>query len=221
MITHLFLDAGNTLVYPNFGVISQALAKRGVNLSPDELQRGEHLARRVVDDPKLIGGSNDKTRWKIHFETILRECGVVRPDIIDPVLGELRDYHARNNIWEVVPDGVREALDRLHRRWSLAVISNSNGTVREKLRRVGLLDYFKLVVDSHEEGVEKPDPRLFRIALERAGAEAEASLYVGDLYHVDVIGARAAGMHAALIDPAGIHADKPVRRIPDLMALLD
>lgn len=221
MITHLFLDAGNTLVYPNFGVISRALETRGVDLSPDKLRHGEQRARRAVDDPNLIGSSNDNTRWRVYFEAILRECGVNRPDILDPVMGELRDYHTRNNIWEVVPDEVPEALDRLRRRHHLAVISNSNGTVREKIRRVGLLPFFECVIDSHEEGVEKPDPRLFRIGLERVGAVPEASLYVGDLYHIDVVGARAAGMHAVLLDPAGIHADKPVRRIPDLMALLE
>jgi putative hydrolase of the HAD superfamily len=50
-------------------------------------------------------------------------------------------------------------------------------------------------------GVEKPDPRIFRMALERMGIEPEDAVYVGDVYEIDVVGARAAGMRAYLIDP--------------------
>ncbi|HZE97761.1 MAG TPA: HAD-IA family hydrolase, partial [Planctomycetota bacterium] len=79
---------------------------------------------------------------------------------------------------------------------------------------------FETVLDSGEEGIEKPDPRIFHEAVKRTGASLEQSLYIGDMYHIDVAGARAAGMHVVLLDPAGLHRDKPVRRIPDLAALL-
>lgn len=220
MITHLFLDAGNTIVYVNMAVVSAALARSGVSLSPEELWRGEHRARRVVDDPGMIARSTDASRWTIYFEAILRECGVRRFDTVQPALAELRAYHARTNLWESVPSDVPLILDLLRRRYRLAVISNANGTVREKLRRTGLAPWFDAIIDSAEEGVEKPDPRIFRIAMERTGARPERSLHVGDFYHIDVVGARAAGMHALLLDPADIHADKPVRRIASLQALL-
>jgi putative hydrolase of the HAD superfamily len=106
----------------------------------------------------------------------------------------------------------------------MSVISNANGTVRAKLERVGLAGYFEAILDSHEEGVEKPDPAIFRRAMERTGAAPSGSLYVGDMYHIDVVGAREAGMEAVLLDPADLHADKPVRRmstIAGLPALLD
>src|SRR5207247_7496530 len=107
-----------------------------------------------------------------------------------------------SNLWEIVPPGVPRALEALRGQYRLAVISNANGTVREKLRRIGLLGFFETVLDSHEEGVEKPDPRIFRAALERTGARADRSLYIGDMYHIDVAGARAAGMDVVLLDPA-------------------
>ncbi len=218
--THLFLDAGNTLVFVNMEVVSDALARHGVRLSPEELWRGEHLARRTVDTPEVIHGTDDDSRWAIYFRTILRECGAEKTDALGPVLGELHDYHLRVNLWEVVPPDVPPALEALRRSYRLGVISNSNGTVRRKLQRVGLAGLFEIIVDSHEEGIEKPDPRLFRIALDRAGAAPERSVYVGDLYHVDVVGARAAGMEAVLLDPGNVHADKPVRRIASLGELL-
>jgi len=51
--------------------------------------------------------------------------------------------------------------------------------------------------------VEKPDPRIFQIALERAGLEPAQAAYVGDLYSIDVLGARAAGLRAVLMNPGG------------------
>ena len=91
--------------------------------------------------------------------------------------------------------------------------------MRRKLERLAISCHFEVIVDSHEEGVEKPDPRLFRIALERTKARPETTAYVGDLYHVDAVGAREAGLFPILLDPAGLHADKPVCRISSLLDL--
>jgi putative hydrolase of the HAD superfamily len=219
MITHLFFDAGNTLVFPNFGLISEKLAARGPKVAPEELERGEQKARFKLDDPDLIRSSNDHSRWTLYFETIFRYCGVTESSLVRDVLAELQAIHRVSNLWEIVPPEVPAALEALKPRYRLSVISNANGTVREKLRRVGLLDYFETVLDSHEEGIEKPDPRIFQAALQRTGARADRSLYIGDMYHIDVAGARAAGMEVVLLDPADLHADKPVRRIPGLGAL--
>lgn len=219
-VTHLFFDAGNTLVHVNMEVVSQTLARHGIRRTPDELWGGEYRVRRILDTPRIVRSTDDAARWRIYFETLLRECGAFRPEAAEAVLRELEAYHRRNNLWEVVPQEVPEVLQALRGRFPLGVISNSNGTVREKLRRVGLAGYFDLIVDSHEEGVEKPDPRLFQIALERSGAAPGRSVHVGDLYHVDVVGARAAGMKALLLDPGGVHADKPVPRIRSLRDLL-
>jgi putative hydrolase of the HAD superfamily len=219
MITHLFFDAGNTLVFPNFRLIAEKLAARGPRVSPEELERGEQKARFTLDDPDLIRTSTDQSRWTLYFETIFRSCGVTEAAIVRDVLAELQAIHRVSNLWEIVPPNVAPALEELKPRFRLSVISNANGTVREKLRRVGLLDFFDAVLDSHEEGIEKPDPRIFRAALERTGARAEQSLYIGDMYHIDVAGARAAGMEVFLLDPGDLHRDKPVRRIPGLGAL--
>lgn len=220
MITHLFFDAGNTLVFPNFALVAEKLAVRGPRVAPEELERGEQRARYLLDNPEVIRGSTDGSRWILYFEAIFRFCGVTEAPVIRAVLDELQQIHRVSNLWEVVPPEVPAALEALGSRFKLSVISNANGTVREKLRRVGLLDFFETVLDSHEEGVEKPDPRIFHAAMERTGARAGESLYIGDIYHIDVAGARAAGMEAVLLDPGDLHRDKPVRRIPGLRALL-
>ena len=219
MIKHVFFDAGNTLVFPNLALVSEKLAARGARVAPGELERGEQRARFLLDDPQVIRGSTDGARWNLYFEAIFKFCGVTDAGIVRPVLEELQRIHKVSNLWEVVPPDVPAALEGLRSRFRLSVISNANGTVREKLRRVGLLGFFETVLDSHEEGVEKPDPRIFHNALERTGTRVEESLYVGDIYHIDVVGARAAGMEVILLDPADLHRDKPVRRIPGLGAL--
>ncbi|MGH7278482.1 MAG: HAD-IA family hydrolase, partial [Candidatus Rokuibacteriota bacterium] len=81
------------------------------------------------------------------------------------------------------------------------VISNSNGSIRAILEKVGLAPHLDFVLDSSEVGAEKPDPRIFRLALETAGATAAEAVHVGDLYSVDVLGARGAGIEAVLLDP--------------------
>jgi putative hydrolase of the HAD superfamily len=78
-----------------------------------------------------------------------------------------------------------------------------------------------VICDSCVEGVEKPDPRFFEIALTRSGARAETTMHVGDLYHVDVVGARRAGLKAILLDAAGLYEGHDCERVSTLDALVD
>ena len=81
--------------------------------------------------------------------------------------------------------------------------------------------HFAAVIDSAVEGIEKPDPRLFRLALERVAADADTTLHVGDMYHVDVVGARAAGLRVVLLDSDGLYPDADCPRVASLLALAD
>ncbi len=81
----------------------------------------------------------------------------------------------------------------------LVVVSNANGRLKHLFDRVDLTKWFDHVLDSHEWGVEKPDPRLFQLALEQSRAEASRTVHVGDLYHVDVVGARQAGLREGVL----------------------
>jgi HAD superfamily hydrolase (TIGR01509 family) len=103
----------------------------------------------------------------------------------------------------------------------LVVVSNADGTVEQLLEKQQFRSYFDVVIDSHNVGVEKPDPRIFQIALERSGATREQTLHVGDMYNFDVVGARSAGVHALLLDPYSDWHDVDCERLPDLLALCD
>ena len=82
-------------------------------------------------------------------------------------------------------------------------MSNSNGTVARLLHAIGLARHVDAIVDSTVVGAEKPDPRIFRHAADLVGVRPDEAVHVGDLYSVDVLGARAAGCQAILIDPVG------------------
>ena len=115
--------------------------------------------------------------------------------------------------------GTPAALDRLlEAGYRLAVISNADGRVEGLIEDAGIRDRFEFVMDSEMEGVEKPDPEIFLRACRRMGVDPAESLYVGDLYPVDVLGARKAGLQAVLLDPQR-SLDYPVDRLPDVAAL--
>jgi putative hydrolase of the HAD superfamily len=103
----------------------------------------------------------------------------------------------------------------------LAVVSNWDVSLHDVLERTGLRPLVDSVVISAEEGVAKPDPAIFRTALERLGADATAALHVGDSVEHDVAGARAAGLEAVLVARDGARAPAGVRTIASLDELLD
>jgi putative hydrolase of the HAD superfamily len=219
MITTLLLDAGGTIVFPDWGRIAAELAADGVDVEPTTLMVADARARRFLDEPATVAVTGDAERWTLYMDAVARGCGL--SETPRPALARLAAYHARFNLWSFVPADVPEALERLSQRFRLGLISNANGTVRARLQELGLADRFEIVLDSHEEGVEKPDPRIFERGLERMGVAAGEAAYVGDFYHVDVVGARAAGLSAVLLDPEDLHADRDCPRVRALADVAD
>ncbi|HEY7284834.1 MAG TPA: HAD-IA family hydrolase [Vicinamibacterales bacterium] len=222
MIETLFLDAGGVLVFPNWQRVSAALATHGVNLDAQILASAEPMAKRRLDEPSNIHGSTDARRGWQYFNLILLEAGVPLSDATDAALADLHAYHDDHNLWEFVPPDVQPALERLRALGlKLVVVSNANGRLRRLFDRVGLSDRVDVLIDSFDEGVEKPDPRLFQIALERSGSRRETTMHVGDIYHVDVVGARSAGLQAVLLDAARLYEGVECPRIHSLADLCD
>ena len=224
-IETIFFDAGNTLCHLNMSVLCDVLAEFGCTVTPETLRESEPRARRFIDTDEVVANTNDTDRWLDYLRGILDEAGIDSEGFLQPALSRLQVRQARQNIWNHLPEDVLPLLTRLkEKEYRLAVVSNSNGTVEDKLGEIGIARFFEAILDSHIEGLEKPDPGLFHRAIERIGADPERTIHVGDLYHVDVIGAQRAGLQAVLLDPAGLHADKAVpriRRIGELEAWLE
>lgn len=222
MLETVFLDAGGVLVFPNWSRIASALAARGVHVEPATLARSEHFAKKRLDDGQTIRATNDAGRGWLYFNLIFEHAGVPMTAAVDDALTELYAYHQESNLWELVPPGVFPALAALRERGlKLTVVSNANGKLRMLFERLTLAGRVDCLLDSHDEGVEKPDPRFFDIALERSGARRETTIHVGDLYHVDVVGARAAGLRGVLLDEGGLYSDVDCPRVRSLAELVE
>jgi putative hydrolase of the HAD superfamily len=132
-------------------------------------------------------------------------------------------------VWSWVQEHNVRALQRFALAgMPMAVVSNNDGTAEEQLRLAGVCQVgpgpfveVVAIVDSGAVGVAKPDPAIFRPALDALGTDPHRTLYVGDMVHADVRGAEAAGMPVVQIDPYDYHLDFTHERVPHLDALAD
>ncbi len=190
----LLLDAGNTIVFLDHGAVADVLG-----LATEAVAAAEPVAKRRYEAALREGGSH-ANGWRIFAGELARAAGA--SGTIDDAVDALWAEHQRFNLWRRVPDDFSDALERARGLgFRIGVVSNSEGKLPELFEAVGLTDAFEVIVDSAIVGVRKPDPAIFAIALDALDCNADASWYAGDLPDVDVVGSRAAGLNAALIDP--------------------
>lgn len=214
----VFFDAGGTLIHMDYARIARAISTvLGRRLEPAAFVAAEYEGRAAVGAAMAAGElGTDSSRWAIHFRSMLAALGI-SDDEFERVSPAIRAQHAERHLWSVTPPGTAEGLAELVRRgWLVACISNADGTVDRLLEAAGLLEHLAFVLDSGKVGIEKPDGRIFAMALERAGTPGRESYYVGDLYPVDVIGARSAGLVPVLVDPLGRYGGLDCRTTRDV-----
>jgi HAD superfamily hydrolase (TIGR01549 family) len=127
----------------------------------------------------------------------------------------------RNSIrYRPFPD-VLPALHSLREQGkTLAVVSNWDPALPSLLAEVGLAKFFAFILPSAEVGVEKPNERIFKLALQRLGLEPQEVVYIGDSYEADVVGARAVGITPILLDRTGKTRYQDVVCISSLVELV-
>lgn len=131
----------------------------------------------------------------------LQETGMPAEGVEDVILQANEILFGEGSLVFQLYEDTVPCLDRLRAAgYRMIVVSNWDNSLHRTLRTHGLTDYFEAVVASLEEGVEKPDARIFEIALERTGVQAEDVLHVGDSAVDDWQGAKSVGMRALLID---------------------
>jgi putative hydrolase of the HAD superfamily len=216
----LLLDAGDTLLFLDAAAVSVALADEGVALLPAAIDGAAHAAKQSYQRA-LARGERHEDGWTVLVQQLLVSAGLAS-DVARRVLPALRRVHDQHYFWRRVPAELPLALTRARAAGlRLGVVSNSEGRIAAMLERAGIASHFEVVVDSHLEGVAKPNPEIFRRALVRMQLAAARTLYAGDIPEVDVLGARAAGMEGVVVDPLGHHAGSAWPRVSSTAALID
>jgi len=209
-----FLRCGNTLLFPNRARI---LAPLPEDRHPT-LKAWQALERRtkLEFDLGMNSGKVDHSFWWTFHTYLLQGLGATSEDGVRDALIENTQKSAN---WDQILPGTREALDRIRQEYAIAVISNSDGAIHTVLRRCGIADCFQSITDSGNVGHEKPHPAIFEAALREMKAEPADSVYVGDVYSIDYVGARKVGMHAVLFDVAGAYREREFPRVESLAGL--
>jgi putative hydrolase of the HAD superfamily len=217
-IRAVLLDALGTLIelerpWPH---LVDELAARGVVVGEDDAR-----AAMLAEMAYYRAHHDEAVDWAA-LKDLRRRCAAVvqeqlqtslpLDDVLDALLGAIR-FRA----YPEVPD----VLARLRAGGArLAVVSNWDVSLHDVLERTGLRPLVDAVVISAELGVAKPDPAIFRAALDRLGAVADGAVHIGDSLEHDVAGARAAGLEAVLVARNGAAAPAGVRTVASLAELL-
>jgi FMN phosphatase YigB (HAD superfamily) len=238
----LLLDCGGTLSWTPFDRLDDILFDlRGRRIGIEAHYRAFCRGNHALDDYLRthhgrypVGDSFTLNHW-VYEEGVAREGfpGLWTRECTMEVLR--RDK--RLGKWDYTFPWVREALERFKAAGiRQAVVSNSDGYVRELLRDLGYAAFMETIVDSCVEQVWKPDARIFYLALDRmklgemvaqairaADKEGEVPpvMYVGDNWRSDYEGAVGAGLMIRLIDPLGLYAEWTDQRVRDMAALAD
>jgi len=210
---YILFDVDNALRFPNR---ARMLAPLPPQKHPT-LQVWQALERRTKQefDQGLISGKIDHGFWWTFHTYLLNELNAMD----DGVRAELIANTQNSANWDQILPGTREALDRIRSQYAIAVISNADGKIDAVLNRCGICDCFASITDSGNVGHEKPHPAIFAAALREMKADPADSLYVGDVYSVDYVGAANAGMQAVLFDVAGAYRGQKYPRVESLAEL--
>ena len=198
----LLFDFGGTLAFLDFELLAREFSREGRKLDALALEHAEYAGRAAIDRVLMSGPKKqaDSAAYEHFFRGWMTAAGVPQEEFRE-CAAKFGAIHREATLWRVVRAGTFEALEAFKSAgYRLAIVSNAEGQVEADAKRFGLAPYFDAIIDSHVVGVAKPDPRIFQIALERLGVAADEVRFAGDIYSIDVEGARAAGIEARLVD---------------------
>jgi putative hydrolase of the HAD superfamily len=224
----VFLDVGGVFHLPDHRLVLDALRRAGVEADPGRLDRAHYAGTAALARWPRGGEATDREDriWTAFEEAYALEVGVP-PERLEAALAELDAAFSAPGMWSRHVPGSLDALRELGATGvALAIVSNSDGTLEARLAAEGVCQVgpgagvpVAAVVDSAAVGVAKPDPAIFRFALEATGVDPARAVHVGDTVGADVDGARAAGVQPLHFDPYGFCTDDSHPHLDDLAAL--
>jgi putative hydrolase of the HAD superfamily len=198
----VFLDAGGVLVLPRRHLVASALGSAGHQIDPASVPNAHYSAVRRLD--RGVAGP--------YFELLCAELGVAPARRAQAVmaLDRLADRrHSGEVLWsEPTPHALATITALRATGIDVMVVSNSDGHAEDNLREAAVCQpgpgpgaSVAAVIDSTRVGFEKPDPRIFEIALSHAETTPDRVVHVGDMLSTDIAGARGAGIEPLHLDP--------------------
>ncbi|MEA2640180.1 MAG: putative hydrolase of the superfamily [Chloroflexota bacterium] len=207
-IRAVFFDVGGTLAYPHpsfHGLMAEVCQAHGLMVTPEDAAHAEvgvweKIARRE-DAGRGYSASFERSRefWLWVYRTFLEDLGF--PEAAQSPLPErLWQTFTRLESYRLFEDSLPTLQAVSGRGLILGVISNWEEWLERLIAGLGIAEFFDVVVISGVHGIEKPDPAIFQLALEKAGVRPEEAIHIGDSPRDDVEGALAVGMRAVLLD---------------------
>lgn len=137
------------------------------------------------------------SKSELRYGRLKRAFDEINYEVSTPLINSLSQDYIRylSSFNHLFPNTV-EILQYLKPRYNLHIITNGFQEVQEKkLRNANILGYFDQIINSEMAGVKKPNPHIFKMALEKAGVQAKNALMIGDSLEADILGAQAVGFH--------------------------
>jgi len=205
---YLLFDAGGTLVFPDQSFLVQQARTQGIELSEARLFDGYYRLIHALDCQAGRQCGRFPTPWARGYAYALFETLGIAGPATDVVAQAFEDRHCQKNLWTFTFDWVRKVLSDLTAQgYRMSVISNSDGRTAQVFHDLRLAHYFERIFDSKVLGFEKPDPAIFEAALDELDLSPTDTLYIGDIFYVDVLGANWAGLGSIHLDPLGLYAN--------------
>ncbi|MDR0915719.1 MAG: HAD family hydrolase [Oscillospiraceae bacterium] len=201
MYSWLWFDLGYTLVKtPREENLRDVLARRGTTRDAEHIRRAFYLADKFYMRERPGELAHKSERGMAHyFERLSDTLEIDNDRAIWREFGELSHRRAESGEGWVAFSETIGALSSLSDRYKLGLISNWDLSARQVLARNALEPYLSEVIVSSEVGIEKPDRRIFELAV--ATARGEKCLYVGDNYYDDYVGSAQVGWDCVIVDP--------------------
>lgn len=220
----VLFDVGGVFFIPSHVVLRPLLADLSVDAPDDDTFRRAHYTGIRHLEEEL----EDDAFWSGYNARYVESLGIIeddRPRVAEAIHGV---WLSGMRLWTWVQEDAVSALARISKVRRVGIVSNADGTVERDLQRFGVCQVgdgtgtrVEVIVDSTVVGVSKPDPAIFRHALEPMNLQPDQCLYVGDSYRYDVIGATRAGLQAVHYDPYELHDGAAHARARSLDLLAD
>ena len=225
----VFFDMGSTLSHQDptrEDVISRFLLDRGHPQSLDSIRRAllkSDTWWHLWIEKRPFGWNDDKLRERMrqqYRQTFLETLGLENTDGLRQSLDDLWNTSIMRRHNAIYPDVLPTIAALRERGLKLALVSNWDTSLNSHCDDLGLTPHFDTIVGSFYVGYEKPDPRIFHVALERLSLQASQVLHIGDMYVSDVVGARRAGITPVLLDRDDLQPEAECLRVRTLDQIL-